>query len=197
VNTSFLPPGGLALLTDDRSAQQDQQARQARQAMRERIHAEREARPPALRDADAWGLAAVALEQPEIASARCVAAYVSTPAAPGTAPLLRALRAGGVRVLLPVLSDDGHLTWSEGLDGAEVAIVPALAVDTLGNRLGHGTDLYDRVVEFLDPTVPLFAAVHETEVLDAAVEPVPVGSRDRPVDAVLTPRRCLRLPSRR
>jgi len=181
-----------------------------KRSMRERIRAERRRRDPRSLEADAWGLAAVALEQPEITRARCVAAYVSTPHAPGTQPLRRALRSGGVRVLLPLLLDDGRLDWSVdgeddekallGMDGireADVVIVPALAVDTLGNRLGQGAGFYDRTLRMIEPTVTVFAMVYENEVLDAAIEPVPAEAHDRPVDAVLTPRRHLRLPPRR
>jgi 5-formyltetrahydrofolate cyclo-ligase len=74
-----------------------------------------------------------------------------------------------------------------------VVIVPALAVDTLGNWLGQGGGFYDRTLRTVDRAVPVFALVHETEIFDAAVEPVPAEPHDRPVDAVLTPNRCLRL----
>ena len=208
MNTSSVLGGPVAVLPD---------ARHVKQAMRERIRAERRLREAHRREADAVSLTAVALEQPEIAAARCVAAYASTQNAPGTLALRRTLRSGGVRVLLPVLLDGGHLDWSvdgddltaagptaaahllglEGIEQAEVLVVPALAVDTLGNRLGQGAGFYDRMLRMIDPTVPVFALVFEGEVLDAAIEPVPAEPHDRPVDAVLTPMRCLRLPPRR
>jgi 5-formyltetrahydrofolate cyclo-ligase len=124
-------------------------------------------------------------------------------------------------VLLPVLLGDGHLDWAvddgviprgSGLDGpeptgallglegvgqAQVVIVPALAVDTLGNRLGQGAGFYDRTLRMIDATVPVFALLYEGEVLDAAIEPLPVEPHDVPVDAVVTPHRCLRLPPHR
>jgi 5-formyltetrahydrofolate cyclo-ligase len=40
------------------------------------------------------------------------------------------------------------------------------------------------------------ALLHEGELLDAAVEPVPAESHDVPVDVAVTPQRCLRLPPR-
>lgn len=178
--------------------------RLAKQSMRERIRAERQRRTAREREMVARGLTAVALEIPEIISARRVALYASTPSAPGTGPLRRALRAGGVQVLLPVLLDDGQMDWrsdgdpahpapADGIYSADAIIVPALAVDTLGHRLGQGTGFYDRALQRLGPTVTVFAFVHESEVLDAAVEAVPVESHDWPVDAVVTPNRCLRL----
>jgi 5-formyltetrahydrofolate cyclo-ligase len=53
------------------------------------------------------------------------------------------------------------------------------------------------MMRMVGPSVPVFAFVFEGEVLDAAIEPVPAHPHDRPVDAVITPRRCLRLPPRR
>lgn len=198
--------GGLAVLADPADV---------KRGMRERIRSERHGRTAEERVADAVDLVRVAMEQPEIAGARCLALYVSPPEAPGTAPLRQALRARGVRVLLPVALDDGHLDWTvegggaptapragallgvDGLRQARTVIVPALAVDSLGNRLGEGTGLYDRALRRVSPTAAVFAVVHESEVLDAAIEPVPVERHDLPVDAVLTPRRCLRLPPHR
>ncbi|MYS47240.1 5-formyltetrahydrofolate cyclo-ligase, partial [Streptomyces sp. SID5998] len=58
-----------------------------------------------------------ALELPELARARTVAAYVSVGAEPGTHALLDALHARGVRVLLPALMPDNDLDW--GLYGGE------------------------------------------------------------------------------
>jgi 5-formyltetrahydrofolate cyclo-ligase len=191
-------------------------AHEVKQSMRERIRAERLLRSAEQRARDAHDIATVAQELPEIARARCVAAYTSTPSAPGTLPLRRSLRAAGVRVLLPVLLDDGHLDWSvdttldpagpdqrnellglEGIGEAEVLVIPALAVDTLGNRLGQGAGFYDRALRMIDPTVTVFAIVHERELLDAAIEPVPAEAHDRRVDAVITPRGFLRMPPHR
>lgn len=192
-----------------------------KRAVRNRIRAERRLRSPQQRRADAAALAAVVLELPEIATARCVALYASMPGEPETEPLRRALRAGGTRVLLPIVLDDGYLDWADddgdlhdtngyggpeplgprlGVDAisqAQVVLVPALAVDTLGNRLGQGAGFYDRTLPALDPTVPVFAVVHDSEVFDAAIVPVPVEPHDVPVDAILTPHRCLRVTHRR
>jgi len=206
---------GLVLVDDplDREA--------AKRAMRGRIRAERRRRTPAERQAVAERLTDVLLELPEVASSECVAAYASVDGEPGTGHLRAALRRFGVRVLLPVVLPDGTLDWAvddgdlrpgTGPGGPEpagprlgrsavrqagVILAPALAVDTLGNRLGQGGGFYDRTLGLVDPSVPVVALVHDGEVLDAAVEPVPAGSDDQPVDAVVTPQRCLRLPRRR
>ena len=185
--------------------------------LRRRIRAERRARPAAVQEADAQALVDSVGAVPEVARARCVTLYASMPGEPGTGPLRAALRARGVRVLLPVVLADGLLDWAEdtgtlvapagfggdepagerlGLDGirqADVVLVPGLAVDTLGRRLGQGAGYYDRALPRLDAGVPVIAIVHDGEVLDAAVEPVPTEPHDRPVDAVVTPKSFLRL----
>jgi 5-formyltetrahydrofolate cyclo-ligase len=189
-------------------------------ALRDRIRARRRAMPAVERAAVARALVGVALELPEIQAARCVAVYAAMPTEPQTAPLREALRNQGVGVVLPLVRPGG-LEWGwdtgarlvpgDGVGGAEpagpslgprgvlaadVVLVPALAVDTLGTRLGQGGGYYDAVLPTLDPGVPVIAVVHEDEVLDAAVEPLPWQEHDVPVDGALTPLRCLRLPGR-
>ncbi|MGQ5680533.1 5-formyltetrahydrofolate cyclo-ligase, partial [Streptomyces sp. ESR1.13] len=68
--------------------------------------------PDELREA-ADALARRAFGLPEVAGAHAVAAYVSVGAEPGTLALLDALRARGVRVLLPALLPDNDLDWGE------------------------------------------------------------------------------------
>ena len=188
-----------------------------KRAVRSRIRAERRVRPAERRNADAEALTIVVRELPEVARARCVALYAAMPDEPDTEPLRRALRASGVRVLLPIVLDGSQLDWADddgdlrpatrlggpeptgprlGPDGvqlAQVVLIPALAVDTLGNRLGQGAGYYDRTLPLLGPSVPVLAVVHDNEVLDAAIEPIPAEPHDVPVDAVITPHRCLRL----
>lgn len=189
----------------------------AKRALRSRIRAERRGRDPRLRAADAEALAVMVLELPEVQTARCVALYASMPSEPPTERIRAALRRIGIRVLLPIVLPDGALDWAEdsgplrpvkglggdeptgprlglaGITEADVVLVPALAVDTLGHRLGQGAGFYDRALPMVAPGVPVVAVVNVTEVLDAAVETVPTQPHDRRVDAVLTPRGCLRL----
>ncbi|MFF7881713.1 5-formyltetrahydrofolate cyclo-ligase [Streptomyces sp. NPDC020794] len=170
--------------------------------------------PYDLREA-AGTLALRALELPELAHARTVAAYVSVGSEPGTLALLDALHARGVRVLLPVLMADNDLDWGayagegslervqhggrmallepagerlgpEAVQGADAVLLPGLAVDRRGMRLGRGGGSYDRVLARLerakaDPA--LVVLLYDAEV----VEHVPAEPHDRPVHAVVTP----------
>ncbi|MGV9938738.1 5-formyltetrahydrofolate cyclo-ligase [Streptomyces sp. NPDC003401] len=160
-------------------------------------------------------LAAHALELPELATARTVAAYVSVGSEPGTLALLDALLARGVRVLLPALLPDNDLDWGayggEGSLGrvrhggrmtlfeptgerlgpgavtdADVVLLPGLAVDARGMRLGRGGGSYDRVLARLeragaDPS--LVVLLYDGEVVGHIRE----EPHDRPVHAVVTP----------
>ncbi|MCX4906252.1 5-formyltetrahydrofolate cyclo-ligase [Streptomyces sp. NBC_00878] len=159
--------------------------------------------------------AARALELPELAHARTVAAYVSVGSEPGTRALLDALRARGVRVLLPALLADNDLDWGayDGEDSlvrvqhrgkmallepagerlgpdavltADAVLLPGLAVDARGMRLGRGGGSYDRVLARLeragaDPA--LVVLLYDSEVVDR----VPGEPHDRPVHTVVTP----------
>ena len=168
-------------------------------------------------DVEAAGvaLASRALDLPELAHARTVAAYVSVGTEPGTRALLDVLHARGVRVLLPVLLPDNDLDWgrysgegslaevrhggrmallepvgdrlgADAVTGADAVLLPGLAVDGLGLRLGRGGGSYDRVLARLeragaDPA--LVVLLYDSEV----VPRVPAEPHDRPVHAVVTP----------
>ncbi|MGI4894364.1 MAG: 5-formyltetrahydrofolate cyclo-ligase [Janthinobacterium lividum] len=155
-------------------------------------------------DAD---LARVLMSCPLLAGARRVACYTSMPGEPGTRATLAQLRRNDVDVLLPVLLPDADLDWEllpahdtatapghlgpHAIATADVVIVPALAVDTAGHRLGQGGGSYDRALVRAPARVPVLAVVHDEELLDAAVSPLPSLPHDRPVHAVATPTRWL------
>jgi len=153
-----------------------------------------------------------ALELPELTGARTVAAYVSVGREPDTRALLDALRERGVRVLLPVLLPDNDLDWAayEGADrlsragrglleptgrrlgpdavtAADAVLLPGLAVDRRGARLGRGGGSYDRVLARIEASGARPARVvllHSGELLEGEV---PVEPHDRPVHAAVTP----------
>ncbi|WP_232827598.1 5-formyltetrahydrofolate cyclo-ligase [Jiangella endophytica] len=192
--------------------------REAKRALRERVLARRRELDATALARAAGRLSDVVRGLPEVAAAGTVAAYVSVGREPGTGPLVEALSDDGVDVLLPVLLPDGDLDWARytgpqhlapaarGLlepDGerlgpaavttAPVLLVPGLAVDRRGHRLGRGGGSYDRVLaRLLAVSPPAFTCVllHDGEVLDM---PVPREPHDVPVDAAATPSRLHRL----
>lgn len=165
-------------------------------------------------------LARLALDLPELAEAHTVAAYVSVGREPGTRTLLDALRARGVRVLLPALRADNDLDWGvyEGADhlvragrgllepdgerlgvdavlDADAVLLPGLAVDARGMRLGRGGGSYDRVLARLsaagaDPALVVLLYANEV------VARVPEEPHDHPVHAVVTPEAVIRFNDR-
>ena len=191
--------------------------RTAKKQLRSRIRAGRRRRTPEELDAIGARIRAVVLELPEVRRARCVALYASVPGEPETGPLREALRARGTRVLLPVVLEDLDLDWAEddgalvpsgglggaepagprlGLDGisqADLVIVPGLAIDSEGRRLGQGGGCYDRALRRVAPDAFVFALVFDDEVLDARTDPIPAEPHDHGVPMVVTEHRWIRL----
>lgn len=157
---------------------------------------------------DAVAIAEALATAPEVRRAATVAAYVSIGKEPGTGPLLDLLTAAGKRVVLPVLLPDNDLDWAEydgpddlaaagrgllepvgrrlGVDAvatADVVLVPALAVDRTGMRLGRGGGSYDRALGRVPRGTFVCALLYDGELLDR----VPHDDHDRPVTAVVTP----------
>jgi 5-formyltetrahydrofolate cyclo-ligase len=148
------------------------------------------------------------LATPETQMAGTVAAYVSIGAEPDTRGLVFALWKRGSYVLLPLLRPDGDLDWAsyEGPDSlgpgprglleptapprgvtaitsADLVIVPALAVDRQGHRIGRGGGSYDRALARVGPAILTLALLYEGELLDE----VPAGPHDQIVRSVAVP----------
>jgi 5-formyltetrahydrofolate cyclo-ligase len=142
------------------------------------------------------GQLAVLAGVPEIASASVVAAYRAFRGEPDLGPLLADLTLRGVTVLLPVVLPDSDLAFHSSagdvmpLESADVVLVPALAADRAGHRLGRGGGSYDRVLHRLRPGALAIAVVHADELLAR----VPVEAHDRSVSAVLAGDEFVRVP---
>jgi 5-formyltetrahydrofolate cyclo-ligase len=154
------------------------------------------------------------LAAPQVQMAGTIAAYYSVGTEPDTRGLVYALWKRGSYVLLPLLRPDGDLDWAsyEGPDSlvagprglrepgepprgvdavarADVVLVPALAVDAAGRRLGRGGGSYDRALARVGPLVPLIALIYDDEL----VEQVPAEEHDVAVRATARPRAGLTL----
>jgi 5-formyltetrahydrofolate cyclo-ligase len=153
------------------------------------------------------------LTAPEVRRAATVAAYVSVGREPGTGVLLDALVAAGKRVILPLLQADNDLDWAaysgpdallpagrgllepagqplgpDAVATADVVIVPGLAVDRTGLRLGRGGGSYDRALGRVPVGTFTCVLLNDDEVLDQ----VPAAPHDRRVTAAVTERRLVR-----
>lgn len=138
----------------------------------------------------------------------CYVPVGSEPGGPELPEVLAAALGSAGQLLLPVLRPDLDLDWAR-YDGpgslvaagrglreprtgrlgtsavadADLVVVPALAVDRAGSRLGRGGGSYDRALARVDAAVLTVALLHDGELL----ETVPADRHDRPVRAVVTP----------
>lgn len=139
--------------------------------------------------------------------ARVIAAYRALPGEVRLEALLKAASRRGRRICLPAWdARAGRYGWAQWAPGAaeragrygiaeparprwvapaavDLALVPGLAFDTAGRRLGRGGGHYDRL---LARTAGVHAGVALEEQL---IERVPVGPRDRKMAVVVTDER--------
>ncbi|GAB3144117.1 5-formyltetrahydrofolate cyclo-ligase [Micromonospora sonneratiae] len=148
---------------------------------------------------------------------RRVTGYVpigSEPGGPDLPDVLLATLGPGARLLLPVLRADLDLDWADysapgdlvttgrglrepvgprlglsAIASADLVVVPAVAVDDRGVRLGRGGGSYDRALARVGTDVPTVVLLHDGELLDE----VPALPHDQRVRAVITPADGVRL----
>ena len=181
--------------------------------MRDELLARRRAMTAAERAEAAEAIALHVLAVPLVARSRRVACYLSMPSEPGTGPLVAALQERGIEVVVPISLADHSLDWvvhdpaatvtrtslgipepdgvrlgPDALRDCSAVIVPALAVDHAGQRLGRGAGYYDRALAGV--TAPLCALVFTHELLSE----VPHEPHDVPVQMAVTPSGLFRVP---
>ena len=152
--------------------------------------------------------------EPMVTSGSTVCAYVPVGTEPGSIDILDMLLRRATRVLLPVArttADDTPmpLRWGEYRPGglipgpwglleppepwlaesvladAGLVLVPALAVDRRGVRLGRGRGFYDRSLPARGAHARLIAVVRDAELVDE----LPAEPHDVRVTHALTPER--------
>ena len=185
----------------------------AKLALRDQLVTARGRLPIAEIAARAHAVADLLLAAPEVRRGATVAAYVSVGREPGTGVLLDALTAAGKRIILPLLLPDNDLEWAtytgadalvpagrgllepvtpplglEAVATADVVLVPGLAVDRTGLRLGRGGGSYDRALGRVPVGTFTCVVLNDDEILDT----VPAAPHDRRVTAAVTENRLLR-----
>lgn len=159
--------------------------------------------------------------RPGVVGPVVLSAYVAMPGEPDVSDIRAAVRAASGTVLLPIPAagrvlawapDDGRYARAERFgvpipagppvgagaaclveQGTGLVLVPALAVDRSGTRLGQGGGYYDRLLAELPPGIGVLAVVHDEELL--AVGSLPREAHDAVVPGALTPAGVVQLGS--
>ena len=142
-----------------------------------------------------------------LSGAHTVCGYLPLPSEPLELALLDRLAERGITVLVPLVSPEAPLDWCaypsptspgafgiaeptgprlgpEAVAEADAVLVPALAVDPDGRRLGRGGGHYDRTLALsVPPRTELVAVLFDGELVDS----VPSAGHDIAVTSVVTP----------
>lgn len=193
-------------------ASSDEGLDRAKTVVRLRARAARRTVLPEMRIAHAYAMAERMLQLPEITRASAVMLYGASPEEADPGVLEDALRDLGKRIAYPRVAGGHELTihWvdthevleegpygllqpAEDTPAAErhdlsAIVVPGVAFDLEGNRLGFGGGYYDRLLGGGHPRPPAIGLAYDEQVFDE----VPHEDRDQPVDALVTPTRTLR-----
>jgi 5-formyltetrahydrofolate cyclo-ligase len=175
-----------------------------KKAIRVRALAAREEIPAAERARRSEAIAERLMGLPEVVAATTVMVFSSFGSEVETGPILRRLASRRVRVLLPrVVEREMHAVpyapgdrvtrapfgAEEPSDGEpadpseiDVVVVPGLAFDLLGHRVGYGGGFYDRFLKRTRRSVLTVGVCFGSQVMDE----VPYGGADLPVSFLVT-----------
>ncbi len=170
-------------------------------------------------DHDVWRASSLAaqlnlLSLDEYAQAECIALYAATHNEIDTGLILAAAFQTGKRVLYPAVC--GHqmvfrpVERIEALqkgtfgilepcptgvdhqaDEADLILVPGVAFDLTGHRIGYGKGFYDRFLRHPDSTAHLVGLCHDFQLTEV---PIRADVHDIPMEIVVTDTRIIRIP---
>lgn len=172
-------------------------------ALRKALKKARAEIPDLNREAEARAVTNIVLRQPEIASARKVFCYLSSPLELATDDLVNALLSRDIEVAVPLVVDqttmlavrfpgwDGIETGAFDirqprhrtpiLGGIDLAITPALGFSGNGGRIGYGGGYYDRWFAEHDACLR-FGIAYTCQLLDA----LPLDAHDKRMHRIIT-----------
>ena len=175
-----------------------------KRALRREIAAQKRALSPAQIEAASADLTAQLLAHPLFRAARSLYAYLSYNQEVRTLPLIRQAQALGKRVAVPKVFGETEMRFlwlddpariapgaygipepvddgPEADDPAALVLMPGLAFDPQGHRLGYGGGFYDRTLAELSPR-PFTVGLGYT---NGYVDDFQPEAHDQPLDAIL------------
>jgi len=195
----------------DRSADEAAIAQAKREARARARHA-RDGVNLVERRAAAHELSLILLSLSELAGARAILAYAALPNELDPAPAIWRLRKRGVRIAYPRIEAPGVLGMHfvdhemELVPGPfglaqpsehaphvshaviDAVIIPGVAFDEQGTRLGYGGGYYDRLLPMMRPECMRIGIAFDEQVLSH----IPTEEHDACVDVLVTPSRIIR-----
>jgi 5-formyltetrahydrofolate cyclo-ligase len=188
------------MTTVDRSASATRKA-----ALRQQALARRDALPAAERQQAAESIAARPFPV-AVAPGAIVAGFMPMKSEINPLPLMRGLAQAGARLALPVVAGQGQplimRAWGFGeplvagvwgirqpaptapMVAPAILIVPLLAFDRAGHRVGYGAGYYDMTIAALRAMHPVIAV--GVGFAAQEIDAVPATPHDEPLDLVLT-----------
>jgi len=182
---------------------------QRKQIIREQAHANRNAQPD--KDALSQRICATFAALPEYTAARTVLFYVDVRSEVRTRHYLAAALTHGKKIVVPWCNDRGelelfHLENMEELATGmyrileprpelrslparqvdprdlDLVMVPGVAFDRSGGRMGHGKGYYDKLLQHARPDAPLVALAFECQLFPE----IPTAPHDIFMDKIIT-----------
>lgn len=189
--------------------------REAKRALRERVLHARDALPPTIRSEAGQAIVASLIARADYSSARTLLLTLPFGSEWDTRPLLELSLGMKKRVVLPRVNAASRMLelcavekverdaapgfrgiYEPGahcelvpLEAIDWVLVPGVAFDAAGGRIGYGGGYYDRMLPLLRPDARRIAAAFEVQIVDL----VPAAAHDLAVDAVVTEKRSLTL----
>jgi len=180
-----------------------------KQAIREQAHANRNAQ--ANKDELSKAICGQFMALPEYATAQTVMYYIDVRSEVRTRHALPDALASGKKIVVPWCNDRGELELfhlqsmdelSVGMykilepkaelrhhadrvvapEALDLVMVPGVAFDRRGGRMGHGKGYYDKLLQHARPETPLVALAFECQMFPE----IPVASHDIFMDKIIT-----------
>lgn len=185
-------------------------------SLRKELLERRDAIPPEVRRIKDGRICERFLSLDEVVVARSFFSFASFRSEVDTFAMMRALLAGGKKVVVPKVDRERHVLLlyeirnvdelapgyigipepaqtagkiPADLNDTDLVIIPGAGFDAAGNRIGYGGGYYDRLLAELKGNVPVVAPAYEEQIVDS----IPAEPHDVRVSVIVTDRRVIRL----